>query len=114
MNIETFLTKLTKNPTEIDFSDTMAVIEHNYVFTPSAFTNGEVINAADQNNGSCKIFAFAMLNKLSEEETLQCFGDYYRQDVLLHPTNDDHQNIRHFMKTGWSAIKFSNSPLSTK
>lgn len=111
MQINEFINTLNTQPHSISFDDTMSVIEANYQFTPTAFRNGETQSAAEQNNGSCKIFAFAQLNNLSEELTLQCFGDYYRKDVLQNPQADDHQNIRNFIKTGWDGIAFENAPL---
>ena len=95
------------------FSDTMNIIEALYDFTPSAFNNGDIRNEAGENNGSCKLFAFAKLNDFSEAETLACFAEYYR-DVLATPDGDDHQNIRNFMNTGWTGIQFDSNPLSEK
>jgi hypothetical protein len=89
----------------------MATIDANYQFTPTSFRNSSLKNEANQNNGSCKIFAFGLLNQLTEAQTLACFGDYYRQDVLANPTGEDHQNIRHFMKTGWAGIQFDHDAL---
>jgi len=114
MNINSFLDQLTQSPDSINFSDTMAVIDENYDFTPSEFINGNLTNETNQNNGSCKIFSFAKINDLPEDITLHCFGDYYRKDVLEHPDADDHQNIRNFMKSGWSGIRFKTTPLSLK
>ena len=114
MNLETFLDKLNTQPNQVAFTETMATIEENYTFTPTAFTNGETKNEADTNNGSCKIFALGLLNKLNEEQTLACFGDYYRKDVLENPKGDDHQNIRNFMTTGWIGIKFEGEALLQK
>lgn len=114
MNLEQFLKKLNDQQNEIAFTETMATIEENYTFTPTTFTNGETKNKADTNNGSCKIFAFGLLNNLNEKQTLACFGDYYRQDVLQNPEGDDHQNIRNFMKSGWSGIIFEGEVLTAK
>ena len=111
MQISEFINKLNTQAESINFEDTMAVIDANYNFTPTAFRNGDTQNATEQNNGSCKVFAFAQLNNLTEELTLQCFGDYYRKDVLQNPQGSDHQNIRNFIKTGWAGIKFEDSPL---
>ena len=108
MPINIFFTQLEQNPEQVEFSDTMAIIDNNYSFTPSSFSNGNILNEALQNNGSCKIFAFALLNQLSEQQTLACFGHYYRDDVLKNPTGDDHQNIRNFILSGWNGIKFHN------
>lgn len=114
MELNAFLTKLQQNPQQIEFNDTMAVIESNYTFTPIAFTNGNTENEANQNNGSCKIFAFGLLNDLSVEQTLACFGSYYRDDVLGSPDGDDHQNIRNFIVSGWDDIKFNGAALTLK
>lgn len=114
MNLDTFLKMLKDNPASVSFDDTMATINANYEFTPTAFANGETKNEAGQNSGSCKVFAFGMLNQLSEQETLACFGAYYREDVLKHPEGVDHQNIRNFMKAGWAGVKFDQMPLRAK
>jgi len=114
MTLDSFLDKLSSHPESIEFSDTISVIEANYHFIETAFINGEQKNAAGENSGSCKIFAFAKLNNLSQQMTLACFGRYYREDVLAHPTGKDHQNIRQFMKNGWDGIQFSSVALSVQ
>ena len=114
MNIDSFLKKLNDHPESVAFGDTMAVIDASYEFTPAPFTNGDVRNEAGQNAGSCKLFAFALLNHLSEAQTLACFGAYYRDDVLKNPAGTDHQNIRNFMKSGWAGLKFDGMPLRVK
>ncbi|WP_105902279.1 HopJ type III effector protein [Vibrio gangliei] len=112
MELQEFLHQVTSEPLSVEFEQTIAVIESNYTFTPTAFTNGEVQNEAGQNNGSCKIFAFAQLHNLTEAQTLACFGQFYREDVLQHPENDDHQNIRNFITHGWQGVKFSSPALA--
>jgi len=112
MDLNTFLSQLSLHPETVEFSDTMTLIDELYNFTPSKFINGDTINEADQNNGSCKIFAFGLLNDLSEQHTLACFGSYYRDDVLKNPDRDDHQNIRNFMISGWAGIKFNGQALN--
>ena len=114
MNMNSFLEKLNKSPESINFADTIAVIEENYVFEPTAFENGVLHNAAGENAGSCKLFAFAELQNLSEAATLSCFGAYYYDEVLKNPDGTNHQNIRNFMKTGWEGIAFYGSPLQLK
>jgi len=114
MNLNTFISKLTSHPETIEFSDTMATIDANYNFNPTTFTNGATLNEANQNNGSCKIFSFGLLNKLSEQQTLACFGSYYRDDVLKNPKGDDHQNIRNFMVSAWDGIKFDGEALTLR
>ncbi len=97
----------------VSFTETIAVISENYAYQPTAFKNGNVENAAGQNEGSCKIFAFAKLNELTEAQTLSLFGDYYRVDVLKNPDAIDHQNIRQFMQHGWIGVIFENAALTT-
>ena len=100
-------------PEQLKFEDTMAVIEANYLFTPSAFSNGAQQNAAGENAGSCKVFAFGTLHQLTEQQTLSLFGQHYR-DVVATPEGNDHQNIRQFMQNGWSGITFSQTALTPK
>ncbi|MFV8465388.1 HopJ type III effector protein [Flavobacterium sp. LB1P62] len=114
MNTASFLEKLKETPEAIAFTETIATIEENYTFTPTTFQNGSQINAAGENSGSCKLFAFAQLQNLTEAETLACFGAYYFDDVLKNPEGTDHQNIRNFMKTGWNGIQFDRIALISK
>ncbi|MFA0520946.1 HopJ type III effector protein, partial [Vibrio sp. 10N.222.55.E8] len=55
MELKTFLEALKKAPENVEFEDTMQVIDAYYDFFESQFRNGDVVNAAGQNNGSCKI-----------------------------------------------------------
>lgn len=112
MALNELLAKLAKQP--VDFKTVMQVIEDEYLFTPTHFINGEMVNAANINNGSCKIFAFGQLHQLSEQATLNAFGDFYTLDVLKNPKGTDHQNIRNFMQTGWAGISYSSSALQKK
>ena len=112
MKVNVFIEKLSTNPEKIEFSEVMTVISANYHYQPSTFSNGELTNEAGSNEGSCKIFAFAKLHDLSEESTLACFGQYYREDVLLNPEGIDHGNIRNFIKQGWQGINFEGKVLS--
>jgi type III HopJ-like effector protein len=111
MELNIFLNKLKTDPESIEFEDTISAIEANYNYTPSAFVNGGVTNDAGQNEGSCKILAFAFINNLTVTETLNCFGKYYRDDVLGNPAGDDHQNIRQFILDGFEGVKFDSLPL---
>ncbi len=114
MELKAFLQRLNDAPDSISFEDTMAVIDALYEFTPTTFQNGSQLNEAGKNNGSCKLFAFARLHGLSQQQTLHCFGAYYRNDVLRHPDGTDHQNIRNFMQTGWVGIEFGGDALTPK
>ncbi|MFT5117984.1 MAG: hypothetical protein ACI9NY_001517 [Kiritimatiellia bacterium] len=112
------LSKLSQNPSSVEFAEVIDVINATYHYTPSSFSNGlgenKVLNESSINEGSCRIFAFAQLNKLTEEQTLQCFGDYYRKAVLANPEAHDHANIRTFMCYGWAGIVFDQVVLIEK
>lgn len=108
------LEQLKTAPATIDFKNVVAFIDGHYDFTPTKFTNGNTVNEADQNNGSCKVFSFAKLNDLTKEETLALFGEFYRIDVLENPEGNDHQNIRNFRIFGWDGISFESDALSRK
>ncbi len=118
MNSDQLINKLNTTPEEVSFNEVIETIEADYTYKPTRFTNGSgdnaAINEAGSNEGSCKIFAFAQLNNLSPEQTLHCFGDYYRDDVLNNPNGTDHANIRNFMKTGWQGILFETLALIKK
>lgn len=112
MKLNELIETIKTEPEIVEFNDVIGVIATNYNYTPADFTNGVVSNTAGTNEGSCKIFAFAKLNQLSEAQTLACFGNYYREDVLLKPDGTDHANIRSFMQTGWDGIVFNSDVLS--
>lgn len=110
--------QLQHQPDKIEFVDIIELIHELYDYTPTRFSNGEgnnaVINESGSNEGSCKIFAFAKLQKLSKEEALMCFGAFYREDVLKNPEGSDHANIRSFIQYGWGGITFDQEALNLK
>lgn len=114
MSLQALLEQLNNKPESVQFPQVIEVIDQNYDFTPTRFTNGDTVNEANQNNGSCKIFAFAQLHHLTASKALACFGEFYRHDVLQHPESEDHQNIRNFMRSGWSGIHFDGQALVKK
>jgi hypothetical protein len=111
-NLDDFLASIKQAQHSIEFTQVMKVIAENYQYKPTTFTNGDLVNESGTNEGSCKIFYFAQLNNLNPQQTLACFGRYYREDVLANPKGDDHQNIRNFMQTGWQGIEFKSVALS--
>lgn len=114
MSIPHLISKIKSQPDEIEFAEVISAIESHYNYRPTRFRNGDTVNEAGSNEGSCKIFAFAQLNQLSPAETLACFGQYYRDDVLGNPDGSDHANIRNFMQSGWEGIQFDQAALSAK
>jgi hypothetical protein len=118
MNIDELLMQIKTQPDTVEFDQVMACIDEHYYYTPTRFVNGkghdQIINQPGSNEGSCRLFAFATLHGLNEEQTLACFGKYYREDVLQHPEGEDHANIRTFMRHGWSGIAFEGTVLKAK
>jgi hypothetical protein len=114
--LNSFLQRIKSNQ-DIDFKDTMDVIARHYHYQPTRFTNGitrVICNEAGSNEGSCRLFAFARLHNLNQQQTLALFGDYYRKDVLEHPEGSDHANIRQFIRDGWQGIQFDSDVLQPK
>lgn len=114
MMLTDFLARIKQQEESIEFEQVMQVIKDNYHYQPALFTNGDLVNDLGTNEGSCKIFYFAQLNTLSQQQTLACFGRYYREDVLANPEGNDHANIRNFMKTGWQGIEFTSVALQPR
>jgi hypothetical protein len=110
-----FVNFLKEDPLNVEFENVITLIDAYYKYTPTAFTNGlgakPIVNKAGENEGSCKIFAFARMQGLTEAQTLACFGRHYREEVLPHPDDHNHQNIRRFIVDGWKGIKFDRHPL---
>ncbi|MFT6914606.1 MAG: hypothetical protein ACJAWL_000902 [Motiliproteus sp.] len=101
----------------IRFDEVMTAIAEHYTYTPTAFSNGQgdtqVLNGAGQNEGSCKLLAFAQLHALDQAQTLNLFGDYYHREVLEDTEGLSHANIRAFMQSGWDGVHFDTAPLIT-
>lgn len=114
MTLEELLNTINNSSDDIEFSDVIDTINRFYSYTPTRFVNGIgndiVINDAGTNEGSCKIFAFALISGLNKEQTLACFAQYYR-DVLSDPEGDNHANIRCFIRHGWQGIHFDSDAL---
>lgn len=107
-----FINQLDSNAEQVSFEQVMQVIGENYNYLPATFSNGDLLNEAGTNEGSCKIFYFAKLNGLTEQQTLTCFGRFYREDVINNPQGNDHGNIRNFMQSGWSKVEFNSVALT--
>lgn len=116
--LKIFLQRIKIAPEKTEFKDVIDLIDKLYHYTPTRFSNGagseKIVSEAGENVGSCKIFSFAQNHQLTEEQTLQCFGHYYHDDVLLYPENSDHGNIRAFIKHGWQHLTFENTALKPK
>ena len=118
MTLKELKKQLQYQPDSIVFADVIGLIRQLYDYSPTRFSNGKddhkVINLSGSNEGSCKIFAFAKLQEFSKEETLLCFGAFYRNDVLKHPEANDHANIRSVMQYGWDDVAFDEDALQLK
>ncbi len=92
------------------FSDTLELIGQVFDYQPTGFHNGPLFNPAGENEGSCRVFSLAQYCNLNEADTLRLFAEHYQQ-VLDDPAGESHGNIRQFMTTGWSGIRFDQPPL---
>lgn len=54
--------------------------------------------------------SLAQYCNLTESDTLRLFAQHYQQ-VLDEPAGESHGNIRQFMGTGWSGIRFDGPAL---
>ena len=85
MTLSALLERLRRS--EADFEDSIAFVNAHYDYTPTRFTNGlgsdAVVNEAGKNEGSCRLFALAHVNGLSESDTVQLFGRFYRAPRLV-------------------------------
>ncbi|HCW91108.1 MAG TPA: type III effector HopPmaJ [Marinobacter sp.] len=93
-----------------DFSDTLGLIDRYFDYQPTAFSNGPLRNAPGENAGSCRVFALGQYCNLGEADTLALFAEHYQQ-VLDEPAGTSHGNIRQFISTGWSGIRFEGPSL---
>lgn len=95
------------------FADTLAFVAAHYDYRPQAFSNGDLENAAGQNEGSCRTLGMAKLEGLSDRQALLAFGEHYRH-VLATPNGSDHGNIRNLMVHGLAGVTFAGAPLTRK
>ncbi|SFV88751.1 Type III effector HopPmaJ [hydrothermal vent metagenome] len=109
MTQESYLEEL-RSGKQMDFDDLMALIDEHFDYIPASFTNGDLQNADNENQGSAKLFCFGAIHQLSELEVLHCFGQYY-QAVMADPKGNSHANIRNFMTYGWEGLKFDSPVL---
>lgn len=96
------------------FAHSLAFIDTWFEFTPSNFCNNGMTNSHTENHGSAKIFALAILLKLSKQQALLCFGEHYRN--LAQTPSNSHLNIRMLTKdqSHLAQIRFDHFPLQAK
>lgn len=111
--LDAFLHKLDASPQSVMLDEALGVIDAIYEFTPVAFSNGEIHNAAGEAVRSCRLYAFAQLHHLDERQTLTLFGEHYRE-VLADPQGSAHTTIRTFMRLGRAGVKYSVFPLKAR
>ena len=70
----------------LDFASVLAIIDSYYDYRPTEFVNGEVHNAAGENEGSAKVFGFALLNHLTQQDTLKLFAEHLSLIHISEPT----------------------------
>jgi hypothetical protein len=63
---------------DVTFAETIKLIDTHYDYFAVSFTNGDIVNKANENTGSAKIFSFALMTRMDETATLRLFGEIYR------------------------------------
>ena len=111
MTVDEFKARL--GSTDHHFADTLGFIEQLYHYQPSSFRIGPLYNSAEQNQGSCRIFAMALDLELTDQQALACFAEHY-QLVLAEPDGSGHANIRALMQHGLAAVHFDQPPLTRR
>jgi HopJ type III effector protein len=115
---ENFMSDLGRFLSSVDsgdhlFAGTLSFIATYYNYQPQAFRNGDMENAAGENEGSCKTLGLAKLEGLNDRQALMAFGEYYR-GVLANPEGTDHANIRNLILYGLAGVSFDHQPLARK
>lgn len=95
---------------DFSFAQALSFIHQHYSYTPCLFSNNGIVNPAGENEGSCKILAFAVLENLSKQEALLAYGEHYRH-VLATPAQTDHANIRALLKGELTQVIFQQPAL---
>lgn len=113
MNTEQYLEKL-KSGEGMQFADFTDLIENEYNFTAVGFTNGDLSNGDDENQGSAKVLCFGIMHELGENEVLRCFGEHYQSVLGSLADRTSHLNIRNFMRTGWQGVVIDPSALTVR
>jgi hypothetical protein len=63
---------------EVNFADVIKMLDEHYNYFAVSFTNGNIVNKANENTGSAKIFSFGLMTRMDEATTLRMFGEIYR------------------------------------
>ena len=83
MTVAELVQKIKTQAENIQFSEIIETVDANYNFTPTAFKNGETMNEANQNNGSCKVFSFAKNQRnLLKPSQLKLISSYYKLFII--------------------------------
>jgi hypothetical protein len=62
----------------VTFAETLKIIDDNYEYFAVPFKNGDLVNAANVNTGSAKVFSFGLMTKMDEASVLRLFGEIAR------------------------------------
>ena len=111
--IQSFIERLRLNADSIAFAEVIDLIDTYYHHTPTAFSNGSLINQAGENQGSAKVLSFARLHGLTNKRPFTVLPSIGVRCVQI-PMAADHQNIRQFMQNGWDGVQLSEACLTIK
>jgi len=68
-------------------------------------SEAESANKAGENEGACRVLAFAKLHGLSKKEAVALFAQH-AADVAADPGGTSHRNIRGLMAGGMTSLRF--------
>lgn len=98
-----FVEKIKKNEITVTYQETIDFLDKHYDYFEVPFKCGDISYEPNVKKGAAKIFSFGLMTKMSVDETLRLFGEYYRD---LTPDGTDRPNIRNFIKYGWPGVTF--------
>lgn len=115
---QTFTSEFSQLLTQLDngqasFQSVLDFIATHFDYTPVPFVNGELHNAAGENEGSCKVFGLAKRLGLDKVTTLKLFAEHFAA-VKQEPNGTNHANIRNFSFFGWQGFAMPKNCLSPK
>lgn len=114
MKVDHLLELIRTSPELLEHDVVLCTIDEYYLYQPTYFMNGAVVNNPGENEETCKILAFAKMHDLDKEQTLACFGRFFREEVRDHLHDVGHPNIRAFLVCGWRGVEFYGNALTPR
>lgn len=87
------------NKLQPSMQDSLALVDKHYNYFEVPFSCAEVQNKANENIEAAKLFCFALMTQMNEEQTIRLFGG---------EGNMNDKNLQAFKKYGWSKVSFGS------